>query len=174
MAVTPFAQSYSALGMAFVSMKPSPRIAQEKVDIIIGCSLQRSDSHDAVETMCRFLAYNTNAYVLRSSVSFDEDSTICGASMVVFPEGKVLANMGGKFGMTSVEFDPQQKYLKPAGFGNPDAAHHECIEIGRSPWQYHNAVASVVLPDSKMSCPVSVPTEVLIPSSRRTAYLPLV
>ena len=71
-----------------------PRIAREKVDIIIGCSLQRSDSHDAIETMCRFLAYNTNAYVLRSSVSFDENATVCGASMAVSPEGKVLANMG--------------------------------------------------------------------------------
>ena len=55
------------------------RIARENVDVIIGCSLQRSDSHDAIETMCRFLAYNTNAYVIRSSVSFAEDSEICGA-----------------------------------------------------------------------------------------------
>ena len=30
-----------------------PRIARANVDIIIGCSLQRSDSHDAIETMCR-------------------------------------------------------------------------------------------------------------------------
>jgi hypothetical protein len=70
--------------------------------------------------MCRFLAYNTNAYVLRSSVSFDENATVCGASMAVSPEGKVLANMGGKFGMLSVDFDPLCKYLKPAGFGNPE------------------------------------------------------
>jgi predicted amidohydrolase len=40
-------------------------IAKQNVDIIIGCSLQRSDSHDAIETMCRFLAYNTNSYVIR-------------------------------------------------------------------------------------------------------------
>ena len=130
-----------------------PRIAKENVDIIIGCSLQRSDSHDAIETMCRFLAYNTNAYVLRSSVCFDENATVCGASMAVSPEGKVLANMGGKFGMLTVEFDPHQKYLKPAGFGNPNAAHYEYIEIGRNPWQYRNAGASVVLPDSKMPYP---------------------
>ena len=71
------------------------RIAREKVDVIIGCSLQRSDSHDAIETMCRFLAYNTNAYVIRSSVSFDEKSEICGASMVVTPEGNVLEKMKG-------------------------------------------------------------------------------
>ena len=130
-----------------------PRIAREKVDIIIGCSLQRSDSHDAIETMCRFLAYNTNAYVIRSSVSFDENATVCGASMIVSPEGKVLANMGGKFGMATAEFDPNKKHLKAAGFGNPPAPHYEYIEYGRKPWQYRNSGTSMVLPDAKMPYP---------------------
>ena len=130
-----------------------PQIARKQVDIIIGCSLQRSDSHDAIETMCRFLAYNTNAYVLRSSVSFDENATVCGASMAVSPEGKVLGNLGGRFGILAVEFDPRQKHLKPAGFGNPDAPHHEYIEQGRMPWQYRNAGPSVVLPDQQMPYP---------------------
>lgn len=129
------------------------RIAREKVDIIIGCSLQRSDSHEALEIMCRFLAYNTNAYVIRSSVSFDENSTICGASMVVSPEGTVLANMRGRFGMEAVEFDPQKKYLKPAGFGNPDAPHYEYIEWGRKPWQYRPAGSAIVPTDKQMPYP---------------------
>lgn len=116
-------------------------IARNKVDIIIGCSLQRSDTHDAIEIMCRFLAYNTNAYVIRSSVSFSEDSHICGASMVVDPFGKVLLNMKGSFGKAEAEFDPNRKYLKPAGYGNPDAPHHEYIEYGRKPWQYRNGSA---------------------------------
>ncbi len=128
-------------------------IARKNVDIIIGCSLQRSDSHDAIETMCRFLAYNTNAYVIRSSVSFDEKSDICGASMVVSPYGKVLENMRGKFGMTTVEFDPHDKYLKPAGFGNPDAAHYEYIEYGRKPWQYRFAGSAIVNDDKKTAYP---------------------
>ncbi len=51
-------------------------IARQNVDIIIGCSHQRSDSHDAIEIMCYHLAYNTNAYAIRSSVSFAEDSEI--------------------------------------------------------------------------------------------------
>ena len=130
-----------------------PRIAQKQVDVIIGCSLQRSDSHDAIETMCRFLAYNTNAYVLRSSVSFDENATVCGATMAVSPEGKVLTNMSGKFGMASVEFDPYKKYLKPAGFGNPDAPHHEYINRGRRPWQYRNAGPSVIPGDAELKYP---------------------
>lgn len=129
------------------------RIARENVDIIIGCSLQRSDSHDAIETMCRFLAYNTNAYVIRSSVSFDEKSEICGASMVVNPRGKVLENMKGRFGMAEVEFDPNDKYLKPAGFGNPDAPHYEYIEFGRKPKQYRPAGSAIVLDDKTMPYP---------------------
>ncbi len=128
-------------------------IARQKVDIIIGCSLQRSDSHDAIEIMCRFLAYNTNAYVVRSSVSFDESSDICGASMVVSPAGKVLENMKGRFGMAIVEFNPEEKYLKPAGFGNPDAPHYEYIEYGRKPWQYRPAGSAIVKNDKLMPYP---------------------
>ena len=130
-----------------------PRIAQENVDIIIGCSLQRSDSHHAIETMCRFLAYNTNAYVIRSSVSFDENATVCGASMIVAPTGIVLANMGGKFGVAFAEFDPKEKHLKAAGYGNPDAPHHEYIEWGRKPWLYRNGGASVVRFENQMPYP---------------------
>ncbi len=129
------------------------KIAREKPDIIIGCSLQRSDSHDAVETMCKFLAYNTNAYVLRSSVSFDENSEICGASMVVSPSGKVIENMKGRFGMSTVEFDPHVKHSKPAGFGNSDAPHCEYTEFGRKPWQYRFAGPSIVNDNHTMGYP---------------------
>lgn len=128
-------------------------IAQQNVDVIIGCSLQRSDTHDAIETMCRFLAYNTNAYVLRSSVSFAEDSNICGASMIVNPRGLVLANMKGKFGTAFAEFDPSDKYYKPAGFGNPDAAHYQYIEFGRKPWQYRHGGSGIICEDAYLPYP---------------------
>lgn len=128
-------------------------IAKNKVDVIIGCSLQRSDSHSAIEIMCRFLAYNTNAYVVRSSVSFNETADICGASMVVAPDGKVLQNMKGKFGMATAEFDVNKKFLKPQGFGNPDGAHYEYIEYGRKPWQYRPAGSAITLNDSQMPYP---------------------
>ena len=128
-------------------------IARNKVDIVIGCSLQRSDSHDAIEIMCRFLAYNTNAYVIRSSVSFGEESKICGASMVVSPYGNVLENMRGRFGKAVVEFDVNDKHLKPAGYGNPDAPHYEYIEYGRKPWQYRPGGSAIVCDDNTMSYP---------------------
>lgn len=128
-------------------------IARQNVDIIIGCSLQRSDTHDSIETMCKFLAYNTNAYVIRSSVSFAENSDICGASMVVSPYGKVLANMKGKFGLTSVEFDPKDKYYKPAGFGNQPKAHYEYIEFGRKPWQYRPGGSTIINTEDRLKYP---------------------
>jgi glycerophosphoryl diester phosphodiesterase len=73
--------------------------------------------------------------------------------MVVSPYGKVLENMKGKFGMATVEFDPYDKYLKPAGYGNPDAPHYEYIEFGRKPWQYRFAGSAIVNDDKTMSYP---------------------
>lgn len=120
-----------------------PMIAREEPDVIIGCSLQRSDTHSASEIMCRFAAYNTNAYVIRSSVSFDETSDVCGASMIVAPDGTVLTNMYGKTGIACAEIDPHAKYLKPAGFGNPPAPHWKYIEYGRRPRRYRNAGSGI-------------------------------
>jgi len=80
-------------------------IARKAPDIIIGCSHQRSDTHSALEIITRFLAYNTNAFVVRASVSMDESSDIGGASMIVAPNGNVLANMKSRVGMETVEID---------------------------------------------------------------------
>jgi len=128
-------------------------LARQKLDVIIGCSHQRSDTHDALETMTRFLAYNTNAYVLRSSVSMGEDSPLGGASMVVAPDGKVLTNLYSRVGMACVDINVTQKYYKPAGFGNPPAAHWEYVEKGRRPWKYRPAGSAIVRTDDRMPYP---------------------
>lgn len=128
-------------------------IARCRPDIIIGCSHQRSDTHDALQIMSQFLAYNTNAYVIRSSVSMDESSDIGGASMVVAPTGKVLTNLYSKVGLATVEIDPKEKYYKPAGFGNPPSAHFEYIEKGRRPWKYRHGGSAIVRHDDVMPYP---------------------
>lgn len=128
-------------------------IARQNVDVIIGCSHQRSDTHRALEIMSQFLAYNTNAYVIRSSVSMDESSDIGGASMVVAPTGEVLANMYSRTGIETVDVDITKKYYKPAGYGNPPAAHYEYIEKGRRPWKYRPAGSAIVMHDSVMPYP---------------------
>ena len=128
-------------------------MARRNLDIIIGCSHQRSDTHLALQIMSQHLAYNTNAYVLRSSVSMDESSDIGGASMVVAPNGEILLNMGSRVGMETVEIDPKAKYYKPAGFGNPPAAHYEYIEKGRRPWKYRPGGSAIVRHDAVMPYP---------------------
>ena len=128
-------------------------IARKKVDVIIGCSHQRSDMHSALETMTRFLAYNTNAWVLRASVSMGEEEKLGGCSMVVSPKGEVLCNMLSRVGWEDVCIDPADKYFKPAGYGNPLAAHYEYIEEGRRPWKYRPAGSAIVRPDRLMGYP---------------------
>lgn len=128
-------------------------MARQNLDVIIGCSHQRSDTHEALELMSRFLAYNTNAYVIRSSVSMGEDSELGGVSCVVAPDGKVLVNMLSRTGLGVAEIDVNQKYYKPAGFGNPPAAHYEYIERGRCPWNYRPGGSFIVPDNSDMPYP---------------------
>ncbi len=119
-------------------------IARQRPDVVIGCSHPRSDRHDALETMPRFCAYNTAAYVIRASVSMGLDSTLGGCSMVATPSGEVIGNLHSQVGELTVEFDPHAKYLKPAGYGNPPSTHPEYVEIGRRPWKYRPAGSSII------------------------------
>lgn len=121
-------------------------IALKEPDIVIGCSLQRSDKHHALEFINQFCAYNTGAYLVRASVSMGEDSTVGGSSMVVAPTGIILGNMRSRTGALDITFDPSEKYLKPAGFGNPLATHPSYMEIGRRPWLYRPGGSAICLP----------------------------
>ena len=128
-------------------------LARCRPDVIIGCSHQRSDTHKALEMMSRFCAYNTNAYVVRASVSLGADSPVGGSSMVVSPDGTVLLDLENRVGAGTVEIDPAKKYYKPGGFGNPVCAHFEYVEKGRRPWKYRPAGPGIVLPDDRMPYP---------------------
>ena len=67
--------------------------------------------------------------------------------------GEVLADMANQVGMVCAEFDPHSKYFKPAGFGNPPAAHYEYIDLGRRPWHYRSGGSAIARPDCWMSYP---------------------
>ncbi len=128
-------------------------IARQKVDILIGCCHQRSDTLQALELLNRFCAYHTNAYVVRASVCLEPGGNVGGGSQIVSPFGTVLADMANRVGMACAEFDPHEKYYKPAGFGNPPSAHWEYIDQGRHPWQYRPAGTAICLPDVWMPWP---------------------
>ncbi len=129
------------------------QIARQNVDVIIGCSLQRTDTHEALSIIGKFLCYQTNAYLVRASVSLGETSPVGGTSMIVSPKGEMLLKMDNDVGLGVCEFDPHAKYYKPAGYLGKEKAHYEYIEEGRRPWLYRNGGASVVLPDERMPYP---------------------
>ena len=129
------------------------KIARENVDVIIGCALQRTDTHEALSIINKFLCYNTNAYLVRASVSLGEESGLCGCSMVVSPKGETLVNMESRVGLGVCEIDPTAKYYKPAGHMGRPKAHYQYIEEGRRPWLYRNGGASVVPFDGVMKYP---------------------
>ena len=129
------------------------RIARERVDIIIGCSLQRTDTHEALSIINKFLCYQTNSYLLRASVSLGKDSKVCGCSMIVSPNGEELVNLKNQVGLGICNINPKEKYYKAAGHQGKMKAHYEYIEEGRRPWLYRNGGASVVPFDSVMKYP---------------------
>ena len=106
-------------------------MARKNLDVIIGCSYQRTDTHDALEIMNKHLAYNTNAFVLRSSISLGKKSKVCGCTMAVAPNGKILKNLKNKVGILKIEFDPKDKYFKPSGFNGAPKSHYEYVDEGR-------------------------------------------
>ena len=128
-------------------------IALQNVDVIIGCSHQRTDTHEALSIINRFLCYHTNAYLIRASVSLGEDSGICGCSCVIAPDGTELVNLKSRIASATCEIDVTKKYYKPAGFNGKTKSHYEYIEEGRRPWLYRNGGASVVPFDNVMKYP---------------------
>ena len=128
-------------------------LARQNIDVVIGCSHQRTDTHEALSIINRFLCYNTNAYLIRASVSLGTDSKICGCSTIIAPNGNVLVDMKSEIGITCADIDPHAKYYKAAGFRGALKSHYEYIEDGRRPWLYRNGGASVVSFDKYMPYP---------------------
>jgi len=128
-------------------------IARYDPDVIVACSHQRSDTHEALRVMHRFLAYNTNAWVIRSSVSMGIDAGVGGTSMIVAPDGSMVAGFDSEVGMFCGEIEPHKRYLKPAGFGGKLATHHSYVDVGRRPWKYRIGGAAIVPYDEWMGYP---------------------
>lgn len=123
-----------------------PALARMKPDIIIGCSHQRTDTHNALDIFGRYLCYETNAWLVRAGISLGDSSEVSGCSMVVSPRGEMVLNMKNEVGVGSVEIDPEDKYYKAAGFRGKKKSHFEYTDEGRRPWLYRPA-GSMMIPD---------------------------
>jgi len=119
-------------------------IAAHKPDVLIVSALQRGEQMDILEMQMKNMAFNCNAYAIRSSVSMGGADYPFGANtMVVSPKGKVLATLGQQVGTLCCEFDPKAKHYRSDSYNQPEIPNDYFIEKGRTPWAYRASGSSV-------------------------------
>ena len=107
-------------------------IAKGKPDIILVPGYQRGERTDIIRAQAKLTAFRCNAFIARSSYSMDSDER-GGCSMIVAPDGQILADLGKNVGSTSKEVDPLEKYMRPAGFGEGLVRNDDFISNGLCP-----------------------------------------
>lgn len=107
-------------------------IARQKPDIILVPGYQRGERTDIIRAQAKLLAFRCNAWVARSSVSMESDEK-GGCSMIVSPEGIIVADIGKDTGSVSAAVDPKWKYMRSAGFGGGMVSNDEFIAMGLCP-----------------------------------------
>ncbi len=144
-----FLTCYDAYFEEYVS-----RIAAEKPDILLISSHQRAERDDILETLTKFQALRCNAFALRAAPSMGADSDCGGNSMIVGPDGRILASFGQQVGLLTCEIgDPHQKYFRSNGFGGKSIRNDLFMEQGRTPWCYRNAGPRMIPGDRALSYP---------------------
>ncbi|MBE6376236.1 MAG: hypothetical protein E7043_03095 [Lentisphaerae bacterium] len=124
-------------------------LAYRKPDVVLVSSFQRAERHDVLRFMNRNLAFNCNSFVLRASVSMGSQAVVGGQSMVVDPEGQILAEFGSKVGIMSCEVpDIHYKYMRSNSFGGKLIPNDLFVTQGRTPWCYRPA-GSMTIPGEK-------------------------
>ena len=107
-------------------------LASQKPDIILLPGYQRGENTDIIRAQTKLIAFRSNCFVAKSSYSMDSDKK-GGCSMVVAPDGKILADMGKDIGSISVDVDLNYKYMRTAGFGGGMIRNDDFINNGLRP-----------------------------------------
>ncbi|MBO4983896.1 MAG: hypothetical protein J6D23_07530, partial [Clostridia bacterium] len=107
-------------------------LASQKCDIILIPGYQRGESVDIIRAQARLIAFRCNSFVAKASYSMDSEER-GGCSMIVSPDGKILADMGKDIGSATVELDPKYKYLRTAGYGGKMIRNDDFINEGLRP-----------------------------------------
>ena len=129
-------------------------LAYCKPDVVLVSSFQRAERHDVLRFMNQNLAFNCNAFVLRASVSMGENAGVGGQSMVIDPEGKILAEFGSKVGTLSCEVaDIHYKYMRSNSFGGKLIPNDQFVSQGRTPWNYRPAGSMTIPGDKELPYP---------------------
>lgn len=107
-------------------------IARQKPDVILVPGYQRGERVDIIEAQAKLCAFRSNAYLVRSSYSMNDDFH-GGCTMIVAPDGTIMENMGKVVGKISLTVDPKEKYMRTAGFGGGIVRNDDFINNGLCP-----------------------------------------
>lgn len=129
-------------------------IALKKPDVLIVSSLQRGERMDILEMQMKNAAFTCNAWAVRASVSMGGEDCGHGANtMIVAPDGRVLASLGQKTGMLARDVDAKFKHMRADSYGQPPVLNDFFISKGRTPWAYRACGAGVIPGDRDMPYP---------------------
>ena len=115
-------------------------LTSEKIDMLIYPAYQRGEDANILKSMTSTRARDCGAWILRSSYSIAQDSPSGGCSMLVNSGGRILADAESSPAVLLVDFDPKEKFKKPASYGKPQVPAHELLERKRCPGVYRDAV----------------------------------
>lgn len=110
------------------------------IDIMICQSYQRSEAHKRIEAISKTRAMDSGAWMLRSSYSMGQNSTKGGKSMLIDPAGEIRLDAESSPCVLIGDFNPMEKYSKPASFGRASVFHKDLIEKKRRNCFYRSHV----------------------------------
>ena len=103
-----------------------------KPDVILLPGYQRGERTDIIRAQTKLIAFRCNSFVAKSSYSMDSDEYGC-CSMIVAPNGEILADMGKRTRGVSHKVDVKYKHMRTAGFGGGVFRNDDFIDAGLSP-----------------------------------------
>jgi predicted amidohydrolase len=112
--------------------------ARQRADVIFISSHQRQEPGDNLEFLTRARAFDSGCTVIRVAPAMP-DSSIGGRSMVVAPDGRILANAGGMPCVLTCEFEPHARFVRPASYNEKNRVgdYREVIQNACRPELYN-------------------------------------
>lgn len=107
--------------------------AKQRIDLMIVVSHQRQERPEILEFLNQARAFDCGCTLLRSAPAM-KNPDVGGKSMVISPEGKILADAGGVPGVLTCEIDPKARFMRAASYGEPDRIgdYREVLLVSRA------------------------------------------
>ena len=112
-------------------------LALHKADLILCPSYQRGESAKRIRLLAAARAFDSGAWIARSSYSVENSEELAGRSLLASPDGEIKVEASGTPTVLITEFNPMWKFCKAAAFGEAEVEYHQMIIDHRRPAFYH-------------------------------------